>query len=449
MFSHLPRVLQQIQRSLTNYLQADIVIDILRQAGMSWRTRVLDPLTTLRLFVLQILHGNTAINHLRHLHSQPFTDSAYCQARARLPLVALRQLLKQLVSALQPLMNGDGRWLGHRTFHIDGSGFSMPDTPELQKAFGQPGGQKAGCGFPVAHMLTLFHAGCGFLLNVLTAPLRAHDMAHAALMHEELKEGDVLVGDRAFCSFAHLALLSLRKLHGVFRIHQRQLVDFQPRRAYNRPGKKRQKGLPSSRWLKRLGVTDQLVEWFKPRHRPEWMDAETYASLPASLVLRELRYRVEQPGYRTKSITLVTTLLDAKEYPLEALAKLYHQRWRVETNLSHLKRTMKMDVLRCETKDGVLKELMIFALVCNLVRVVMYEAAKRQGVPIERISFIDALRWLCHAELDSPLPNLIVNPERPGRVEPRVRKRRPKQFPVMKRPRDELRKGLENKGLAA
>ena len=449
MFSHLPRVLQQIQRNLTNYLQADIVIDILRQAGMRWRSRVLDPLTTLRLFVLQILHGNTAINHLRHLHSEPFTDSAYCQARARLPLAALRLLLERLVSALQPLMNGDGRWLGHRTFHIDGSGFSMPDTPELQEAFGQPGGQKAGCGFPVAHMLTLFHAGCGFLLNVLTAPLRTHDMARAASMHDELQEGDVLVGDRAFCSFAHLALLSLRKLHGVFRIHQRQLVDFQPGRTYNRPGTKRQKGLPSSRWLRRLGVTDQLVEWFKPRHRPEWMDAETYASLPASLVLRELRYRVEQPGYRTTSITLVTTLLDAKEYPLEELARLYQQRWRVETNLSHLKRTMGMDVLRCETRDGVLKELMIFALVYNLVRVVMCEAAKRQQVPVDRISFIDALRWLCHAELDRPLPKLIVNPERPGRVEPRVRKRRPKQFPVMKRPRDQLRKALQNKDIAA
>lgn len=449
MFSHLPRVLNQIQRHLTDYLQADIVLELFRQAGLKWRTRVLDPLTTLRLFVLQILHGNTAINHLRHLHSEPFTDSAYCQARARLPLAALRVLLERLVSALQPLMHGDGRWFGHRTFHIDGSGFSMPDTEELQQAFGQPGGQKPGCGFPVAHLLTLFHAGCGYLLNVLAAPLRTHDMTQAAAMHAELEEGDVLVGDRAFCSFAHLALLSLRKLHGVFRIHQRQLVDFRPRRPCNVPGRKRRKGLPSSRWLKRLGVTDQLVEWFKPRQRPDWMDAETYAALPASLVLRELRYRVEQPGYRTKSVTLVTTLLDAKEYPLEALAELYRQRWRVETNLSHLKRTMGMDVLRCETRQGVLKELMVFALVYNLVRVVMGEAARRQDVPVDRISFIDALRWLCHADLESPLPELIVNPERPGRVEPRVRKRRPKQFPVMKRPREQLRKAQKNKSLAA
>ncbi len=179
------------------------------------------------------------------------------------------------------------------------------------------------------------------------------------------------------------------------------------------------------------------------------MDAETYAAMPASLVVRELRYCVEQPGFRTKSITLVTTLLDEKAYPREELARLYQQRWRVETNLRHLKQTMGLDVLRCETRDGVLKELMVFALVYNLVRAVMCEAAKRQDVPMDRISFIDALRWLGSAQIDRPLPDLIVNPERPGRVEPRVRKRRPKQFPVMKRPRDQLRKGLQNKGLAA
>jgi hypothetical protein len=448
-FTHLPRVLEKIQQNLTDYLHADTVVAAFRDAGLIWRNRVLDPLTTLRLFVLQILNGNTAINHLRHLHAEPFTDSAYCQARARLPLAALQRLLRRLVTALQPLMKDDGRWLGHRTFHVDGSGFSMPDTPELQTAFGQPGGQKPGCGFPVAHALMLFHAGFGFLLNVLAAPLRTHDMALTAGMHPELEEGDVLVGDRAFCSFAHFALLLQRKLHGVFRIHQRQRVDFRPGRRYNRPGTKHRKGLPTSRWLRRLGVTDQLVEWFKPKDRPLWMDAETYASLPASLVLRELRYRVEQLGFRTKSVTLVTTLLDPDVYSRQALADLYQQRWCVETNLSHLKRTMGMDVLRCETKEGVLKEMVVFALVYNLVRVVMCEAAKRQDVPVERISFIDALRWLRHADLDTPLSTLIVNPERPGRFEPRVRKRRPKEFPVMKRPREQLRKDLQNQALAA
>jgi Transposase DDE domain len=450
MFFHIPLVLAQIKDQLTEFLQADAVVQVFRDAGMSWRNRVLDPLTTLRLFVLQILHGNTAINHLRHFHSHPFTDSAYCQARGRLPLEVLQQLLQRLVAALKPLMNDDeGRWLGHRTFHIDGSAFSMPDTPELQRAFGQPGGQKPGCGFPVAHILTLFHAGMGFLQRVLAAPLRTHDMAQTAQMHPELQAGDVLIGDRAFCSFAHLALLFLQKLHGVFRIHQRQLVDFKPRRPYNKPGKKRRKGLPNSRWVRRLGAKDQLVEWFKPKDAPDWMSAEQYAVLPASLLLRELRYQIDEPGFRTKEVTLVTTLLDPDVYSAQALAQIYRQRWQIETNLRHLKQTMGLDVLHCATKDGVLKELTIFAMVYNLVRVVMGEAARRQEAPLDRISFIDALRWISTGNPNSPLPTLIVNPWRPGRSEPRVRKRRPKEYPLMKRPRKELRQRLENKQLAA
>ena len=290
MFFHIPLVLAQIKSQLTKYLQDDAIVKVFRDAGMCWRIRVLDPLTTLRLFVLQILHGNTAINQLRHFHSRPFTDSAYCQARSRLPLAVLQQLLHRLVAALQPLMNdGDGRWLGHRTFHVDGSTFSMPDTPELQLAFGQPDAQKPGCGFPVAHVLTLFHAKMGFLLHMLAAPYRTHDMSQVAQMHPELEPGDVLIGDRAFCWYPHLALLYQRKIHGIFRIHQRQVVDFRPGRAYNKTGIKRRKGLPNSRWVRRLGSKDQLVEWFKPKDAPAWMSAEQYAALPASLILRELR----------------------------------------------------------------------------------------------------------------------------------------------------------------
>ena len=367
-----------------------------------------------------------------------------------MPLDVLQRLLRGLVTALQPaLSDDDGRWRGHRTFHVDGSSFSMPDTPALQQAFGQPGGQRAGCGFPVAHLLTLFHAGLGFLLHVLAAPLRTHDMAQVAAMHPELQEGDVLLGDRAFCSFAHCALLSQRKLHGVLRMHQRQIVDLTPGRPHNEPGKKRRKGLPTSRWLRQLGVTDQLVEWFKPKDRPVWLTAEQYAALPASLLVRELRYQVAQAGFRTQAVTLATTLLDAAAYPAEALAELYKQRWQVEINLRHLKQTMGLDVLRCETEEGVLKELAVFALVYNLVRVVMCEAAKRQGVSVDRIRFIDAWRWLSSAAPGSPLPALIVNPDRPNRVEPRVRKRRPKQYPLMKRPRDDLRKALQKKQLVA
>jgi hypothetical protein len=142
------------------------------------------------------------------------------------------------------------------------------------------------------------------------------------------------------------------------------------------------------------------------------------------------------------SLTLVTTLLDPKAYPAEELARLYGDRWTVELNFRHLKTTMRMDVLHCTTVDGVLKELWMFLFVYNLVRMVMLEAARRQQVPVDRIAFVDALRWLAHASPGTGLPDLIINPLRPGRMEPRVRKRRPKPYPLMRRPRQTLRNDL-------
>ena len=342
-----------------------------------------------------------------------------------------------------PETQAQGLWRGHRTFLVDGSAFSMPDTPELQKQFGQPGTQTPGCGFPVAKILALFHAGNGVLLKVMVTPLRSHEMASVGGVHPALESGDVLVGDRGFCSFAHLAMLTKSGIFAVFRMHQRQIVDFTPNRPHAIPGVKRAaKGLPRSRWLRGLGVLDQVVEWFKPEDRPEWMTEQEYEALPGTLTVRELRYEVGRPGFRTRTVTLVTTLLDGEGYPLEALAELYGARWRVELNFRHLKTTMKMDVLKCKTVAGLLKELTVYAIVSNLVRVVMLEAARGQGVDVERISFVDALRWLAHARPGEELPELVVNPERPGRYEPRVRKRRPKQYPLMRKSRPVLRKDI-------
>ncbi len=153
---------------------------------------------------------------------------------------------------------------------------------------------------------------------------------------------------------------------------------------------------------------------------------------------------MQRPGFRVTTVTLVTTLLDAETYTVDALASLYFVRWGIETNLGHLKTTMGLDVLTCKTVDGVLKELIVFTLIYNLVRLVMWEAAKRQRVDVERISFIDAARWLASARDDELLPALVVNPYRPYRYEPRVRKRRPKIYPLMKNTRQELRKSLVN-----
>ena len=391
MFQRLQSALQHIQRDLAQVLDPTHITGACQEVGYRFRQRLLDPVTTIQLFVLQVLRGNFACARLREFTDRAFSEAAYCKARRRLPLQVLQTLLRRVGAALQPALDDTGRWHGHRTFHLDGSSFSMPDTPALQQHFGQPGNQQPGCGFPVAHLLTLFHAGTGLLLQVLAAPLRTHDLAQVGGLHPELAAGDVLIGDRAFGSFAHFALLRHRELHGVFRAHQKQVIDFCVGRPHNPPGRKRIKGLPCTRWLRQLGFQDQVVEYGKPKARPEWLAAADYALLPETLLLRELRYRVERPGCRTKEVTLVTSLLDAEQYPAEELAELYGQRWQIETNLRHLKQTMKMDILHCETVDGVLKELTVFALVYNLVRAVMCVAAQQQGVAVERISFADAL----------------------------------------------------------
>ena len=443
------QTVQRIKADVAHFLQPATILELCRRLEHTWRERVLDPATTVQVFLLQVLHGNTACSALPRLTGLVFSAAAYCQARALLPLQLFESLLHQVCATLQTTVNAGERWRGHRTWLVDGSGFSMPDTAPLQAHFGQPSGQKPGCGFPVAHLLALFHAGTGLLLQVVAAPLCTHDLAKAAVMHAAMAAGDLLIADRGFSSYAHLALLLQRKMHAVFRMHQKQIVDFRPGRRHVSGTGRGTKGKPRSRWIRRLGCRDQVVEYFKATLKPTWMTDAAYAALPASVEVRELRYQIRQRGLRTKTVTLVTTLLDPVRYPAEALAELYLKRWHVELNFRHLKITMGMDVLHCKTVAGVTKELYMFAIAYNLVRLVMLEAAQRQEVPLDRISFIDALRWLCHADPDTPLPNLVINPHRPFRVEPRVIKRRMKEYPLMTKPRAELRKTLLNSGNAA
>jgi hypothetical protein len=446
MHHHWDTILDTLRQDLPRLLDRDFVEQACRDAGHRWRSRVLTPWEILLWFLTQVTRGNTAVEHVALLGKRCFTGAAYCQARMRLPRRIFHAVLQNLAQKLTTTTRDQGRWRGHRTWLVDGSGISMPDTPEFQKHFGQPSNQAPGCGFPVAKILALFHAGTGMLMDIVPNRLCSHEMSFVSRVHPSLGAGDVLVGDRGFCSFAHLVMLTRIGVFAVFRVHQKQIVDFTPHRpAAPRGGKSAAKGLPRSRWLRGLGVLDQVVEWFKPATRPEWMSAQDYANLPETLTVRELRYRVERPGFRTREVTLVTTLLDAELYPVDALAQLYWTRWRVELHLRELKTTMHMDVLKCKTVEGVLKELLIYAIVYNLVRLVMLEASRRQEVDVERISFVDALRWLASAHCGDPLPRLVVNPLRPDRLEPRVRKRRPKQYPLMQKPRAELRKALLDK----
>jgi hypothetical protein len=240
----------------------------------------------------------------------------------------------------------------------------MPDTPELHAHVGQPGGQQPGCGFPVAPLMALFHAGTGMVLEVLAAPLRTHDMYQVVALHPALQPGDVLVADRGFCSYAHIALLVQGGVHVVFRVHQKLMVDFTPGRPHVSPmqaNRQGQQGKPRSRWRAKLGACDQLVEWLKPLDGSAWMDEAPLAQLSDDLTVRELRYQVQRKGFRVKTITVVTTLVHAELCGVEALSELYFARWGIETNVAHVKTTMGLDVLTFQTVDGVLKELIVFA----------------------------------------------------------------------------------------
>src|SRR5918999_668417 len=294
MVPNMTTILQRFTGEWAVLLEADAILTVCREIGYTaWRDRVLTPVTTIHLFLLQILHGNTACSHLPHLSGLRFSAAAYCQARAKLPLRVFDLLLERFSSAVQRSALDDGRWHGHRTFFVDVSGCSMPDTPALQDAFGQSTEQRPGCGFPVAHLLGLFHAGTGVLLKLVIAPLLTHNLAHVQAVHPSLQAGDVLVADRGLCSYAHLALLAEAGVHAVLRVGARQLVDFTPARPFVMPGVRRTpavKGIPRSRWLKAVGVHDQLVTWFKPKTRPRWLAQETLAALPDTLMLREVRY---------------------------------------------------------------------------------------------------------------------------------------------------------------
>jgi hypothetical protein len=442
------RVIEQFKQSWSQELEDDAIDRAMREAGHQWRERELSPVATVKMFLLQILYGNVACNHVPHLAHKDVTGSAYCEARGRLPLAGVETLLTRATAKMAECARDTGLWLGHRLFFTDGSSFSMPDTPELQKHFGQSGQQAAGCGFPMAHWLALVHFGSGLIQKVYTAALRTHDLSGVIQLHPELQAGDVLAGDRAFGSYAHMAILFSRGVYALMRAHQRLIVDFTPGRIHRQAvcgNDAKKKGLPTSRWIKSLGKLDQLVEWFKPTVCPSWLTSEQFAALPESLLIRELQYTVARPGFRVKQVTLTTTLLDSERYTAEQLAEAYRLRWTIETSFGHLKTSMKMDVLRCQTVRGVTKELTMFLLVYNLVRMTMLEAARRQKVPVERISFVDALRWLATADPGDPLPDLVVNPLRPNRIEPRARKRRPKEYDLMNKPRAVLRELLTAK----
>lgn len=385
-----------------------------RGLGHLWRDRVLTPLVMVRLMLIQVLAGNCAVPALRQLSGISFVPSSFTEARSRLPLPLLLWLLRWLHERAERAM-GVTKTLGPRVVVADGSTYSMPDTPQLCKHFSLPPGTKPGVGYPAGKLMGLLDLATGMFVSLLAVPLFAHDMRGVLGLHPFLRPGDILLGDRAFCSFCHLAMLSACCVFAAVRLHQR------------RP--------------KTAGGT---VRWKRPPKPPAWTDAAALALMPKFIDVRIVRYTLTQKGYRTRHVWVATTLMDQELWPDQRIAGLFGHRWQIETCFNHLKTTMKMNVLRCKTVDGVKKELATYLAAygstelaeVNLVRLAMLKTAREQKVSPERVSFADAMRWMLARLLGlAGVAKLIVNPDRRGRSQLRVIRRRPKEYDLLTKPR--------------
>ena len=359
--------------------------------------------------------------------------AAYCKARLRLRLSDLQEVHHQVCTAVQATPRTPGLWLGRPVKVADGSALSMPDTPENQRIYPQSPRAKPGCGFPLMRIVAIFSLATGALLDLAKGTLR---VAERTLFHQLwylLNPGDVVLADCGFCSYADFYCLSQRGVDSVMGNHPRRSV-----------------GLTV---LRNLGDGDRLLAWHKTGSCPEWLSPADWDAMPDRLPVREICFRVDVPGFRTRAITLATTLLDPQTYPADAFADLYRRRWMAELYLRDIKITLGMDVLHCKTPAMVHRELLIYQTAYNLVRGLMVQAATTAGLPTYRISFKGSVatvrQWAPVFAASAPrqrkrnrlfrtLLSILARdpiPNRPNRNEPRARKRRPKNYQLLNKPR--------------
>jgi hypothetical protein len=435
--------LSQFQEHLRPFIPAHLLSQ--EDEGPNSRERCFSLRLTFECFVWQMLKPKTACREVvRHLQAlqrlaghTPIddADSAYVQARLRLPKERLEKVLEATAQAAQRQAKTSPSLGGRPVKILDGSTTQAADTPANQRAYPQPSEQKPGCGFPVLKFVVLFCLHCGAILDVMTGSLHSSDQRLFRQLWAILKKGDIALADRGFGDYMTLAALWSRGVDVVARLHANRRVDFR-------------KG-------KRLGKKDSLFVWTKGYNQSGILDACEWAGLPEQLTVRIIRFTAEIRGFRDRKVTLVTTLLDPKLYPAEELMGLYQRRWRLELCLRDLKTTLGMEFLRCKTPQMVEKELLAYLIAHNLIRCLMAEAAQTYERNLERLSFkgtVDAVRQYSAAIAQAKSKamrkqlrkDLLTNVAsdlvrcRPGRLEPRALKRRPKPFPLLNKPRHQF-----------
>ena len=439
--------LQDSSLPFGDVLSEEALSRALAAVGDSWVERIYTPLVTLWVFLGQVLSADhscrAAVARLiadrvsRGQSACSAETGAYCQARKRLPEAFFSEATRETGRALQSKIDPQWLWKGRRVYTFDGSVVSMPDTPENQAAYPQPDTQSPGLGFPLARIAVVFSLACGAVVELGACRYAGKGQGELSLLRRMwglFAPGDVLLTDRLICSWREMVMLKQRGVDSVTRLCRRT-SDF--------------------RRGKRLGKGDHIVKWPKPT-KPRSATTDEYNALPEFLLVRETLVHIEQAGFRSRVIIVVTTFLDSEAVSRDDLAELYRSRWNNELDLRSLKQTMQMDILRCKTPELVRKEIWTHLLAYNLIRTMIAQAATKHALEPRAISFKGAIQTLeafqpalaiqGHGNhtvrmalyqhvLDAIATHRVAN--RPDRVEPRLRKRRPKHYGFLRKPRRE------------
>lgn len=434
-----------------NALTDDRMLEKLESLLPEHRERLYTPTQTLSMFLAQALSEDRSCQRTvnewfvarQAAGFSPISTNtaAYCFARQRLPVQLIRELVRHSGHELQRRAVRPWKWKGRCVKMVDGTTLSMPDTEENQAVYPQPKTQQPGVGFPLCRLVGILDLSTGGVIDVAFGACEGKGSGEQGLLRQLLdsclNKGEVLLGDAFFPSYF---LLWTLQLMGVDCLCEQ--MGGRARSTDFRRGES-------------LGTRDHLISYEKPKVKPDWLSQADYDAGPETLRVREFRCNA---GKGDKGKTLVTTMCCPKRYKKGELKDLYKQRWQIEINFRHIKTTLGMDVLSCKTPEMVEKEIWVYLMAYNLIRILMAQAALHAGRLPNTMSFKHCaqlwLAWGRHGEVDdqaslTALLNAMAQKRvgnRPGRIEPRQRKRRPKPFPVLKQPRDIARKKVIRHG---
>ncbi len=418
----ISRVVQEVKSQLAQLLPAAQVEQLCRDHGHRWRKRMLGPGITVQLMLLQLL-AQVALSGLRHMAELSISPEAIRKAKERVPL----QALYALVRGVCPQGPAQSAWHGLRVLLVDGMSFLTEDTPALRRKYGKAkNGRGTSLCRPTPKLLAVLDLAGGFIHQVIPLPWARQERVCLTRLLKACGNKALLLGDRGLVGFAQAALMLTADVQACLRLPHWLVVHG--------------RGKANHRLLRRLGKQDLLVTWRRGDHPVKWMSKARWQQLPPSLTLRQISFRITRKGFGTHWAWIITTLTDPREYPAQELVDLYGKRWQVEVYFRDLKSTLGLRRLSSRSVPAVRKELLSFVILYNLVRQVMAQAAARQGVQANRISFTDALNWLRGSGPGDPLPDLIVNRTRARPTQPRMLKHGRRKYARLNQSRSTLNK---------